>query len=71
MENFSPNAGEGYMRIDEWLRIEDLMVAKFGWKKGIMKMCRAKRQVTDGWLEAMNRSQDNKLRRIFRQMGLK
>ncbi len=70
MESFGPDACEVYMRIDEWIRIEDLMVAKFGWKKGIVKMCIAKRQVTKGWLEEMNRSQDNKLRKIFRKMGL-
>ena len=52
------------MKISEWVRIEDLMVEKYGWKKGIAKMVITKKMVTNKWLEEMSFDQDYKLRKI-------
>jgi hypothetical protein len=58
------------VKISEWVRIEDLMVEKYGWKKGIAKMVITKKMVTNKWLEEMSFDQDYKLRKLFKNMGL-
>ena len=57
------------MTIPEWGRIEDIMTESYGWNKGIIKMIRAKNEVSrHTFLEDFTDYQDRKLRRKIRRL---
>jgi hypothetical protein len=60
--------GGGVMGIAEWIRIETIIVKKFGWKLGIQLMVNAKNKVSDDWLDSYSTSQTAELRRLIREL---
>ena len=56
------------MGIAEWIRIETIIVKKFGWKLGIQLMVNAKNKVSDDWLDSYSTSQTAELRRLIREL---